>query len=42
MSSVKSDPGQMVRTLERRGFIEHSHDWHGKTVPRSIRVVWEG
>lgn len=33
---------QMVRTLERRGFIERSYDWFGKTVPRSIRVTWEG
>lgn len=33
---------QMIRTLERRGFIERSYDWFGKAVPRSIRVVWEG
>lgn len=33
---------QMVRTLERRGFIERSYDWFGKAVPRSIRVAWEG
>jgi hypothetical protein len=33
---------QMVRTLERRGFIERDRDWSGQTVPRSIRVVWDG
>lgn len=33
---------QMVRTLERRGFIERDHDWYGQAVPRSIRVVWDG
>jgi hypothetical protein len=32
----------MIRTLERRGFIERSRDWSGRTVPRSIRVVWDG
>ena len=30
---------QMVRTLERRGFITRSRDWYGRTVPRSIRVT---
>jgi hypothetical protein len=33
---------QMVRTLERRGFIVRDRDWSGQTVPRSIRVLWEG
>lgn len=33
---------QMVRMLERRGFIERDHDWYGQAVPRSIRVVWDG
>jgi len=33
---------QMVRTLERRGFIERTYDWFGKAVPRSIRVTWDG
>jgi len=39
-----SDPSvnQMIRTLERRGFITRSHDWFGQTVPRSIRVIWDG
>jgi hypothetical protein len=32
----------MVRTLEARGFIVRNRDWFGQTVPRSIRVVWEG
>ena len=32
---------QMVQTLERRGFITRERDWSGRTVPRSIRVVWE-
>ena len=33
---------QMVRTLEKRGFIVRDRDWAGQTIPRSIRVVWEG
>ncbi len=33
---------QMVRTLERRGFITRDRDWSGQTVPRSIRVIWDG
>ena len=33
---------QMIRTLERRGFISRDRDWFGQTVPRSIRVVWNG
>jgi DNA-binding MarR family transcriptional regulator len=33
---------QMIRTLERRGFITRDRDWFGQTVPRSIRVLWEG
>jgi hypothetical protein len=33
---------QMIRTLERRGFIERDRDWFGRTVPRSIRVLWDG
>lgn len=33
---------QMVRTLERKGFIARDRDWLGKTVPRSIRVLWDG
>jgi hypothetical protein len=32
---------QMVRTLERRGFITRDRDWFGQTVPRSIRVLCE-
>jgi hypothetical protein len=32
---------QMIRTLERRGFIVRDRDWLGHTVPRSIRVLWE-
>lgn len=32
---------QMIRTLERRGFISRDRDSFGKTVPRSIRVIWE-
>jgi repressor LexA len=31
---------QMVRTLERRGFIKRDHGWYGETVARSIRVIW--
>lgn len=33
---------QMIRTLERRGFISRDRDWSGKTMPRSIRVLWDG
>lgn len=33
---------QMIKTLERRGFITRDRDWFGKTVPRSIRVLWDG
>jgi len=33
---------QMIRTLERRGFIVRDRDWFGRTVPRSIRVIWDG
>jgi repressor LexA len=33
---------QMIRTLERRGFISRDRHWFGQTVPRSIRVVWDG
>ena len=33
---------QMVRTLERRGFITRERGWFGQTVPRSIRVTWGG
>jgi SOS-response transcriptional repressor LexA len=33
---------QMIRTLERRGFITRDRDWFGQTVPRSIRVTWDG
>lgn len=33
---------QMIRTLERRGFIVRDRDWFGQTIPRSIRVVWDG
>ncbi|HEX9728692.1 MAG TPA: hypothetical protein VGA37_09320 [Gemmatimonadales bacterium] len=32
---------QMIRRLERRGFIVRDRDWLGHTVPRSIRVLWE-
>jgi hypothetical protein len=32
---------QMIRTLEKRGFISRDRDWFGQTVPRSIRVLWE-
>jgi hypothetical protein len=32
---------QMIRTLERRGFIVRDRDWFGQTQPRSIRVVWD-
>ncbi len=32
---------QMVRTLERRGFIQRDRDWFGQAAARSIRVVWE-
>jgi repressor LexA len=32
---------QMMRTLERRGFISRDKDWSGQTVPRSIRVLWD-
>ena len=31
---------QMVRTLERRGFIKRDHGWYGETAARSIRVIW--
>ena len=31
---------QMMRTLERRGFIARNRDRLGHTVPRSIRVTW--
>ncbi len=30
---------QMVRTLERRGFITRDRDFFGNVVPRSIRVL---
>ena len=33
---------QMIRTLERRGFITRDQDWLGQTAPRSIRVLWDG
>jgi hypothetical protein len=33
---------QMIRTLERRGFITRARDWSGHAAPRSIRVIWEG
>ena len=33
---------QMIRTLERRGFIVRDRDWFGQTLPRSIRVLWDG
>jgi hypothetical protein len=32
---------QMIRTLEKRGFIVRDRDWFGQTVPRSIRVLWD-
>lgn len=33
---------QMIRTLERRGFIERDRDWwRGQAAARSIRVLWE-
>lgn len=32
---------QMIRTLERKGYITRDRDWFGKTVPRSIRVLWD-
>jgi DNA-binding MarR family transcriptional regulator len=32
----------MIRTLERRGFITRSRDFFGQTEPRSIRVLWDG
>jgi LexA DNA binding domain len=32
---------QMIRTLERRGFIERGRDRSGQTAARSIRVVWD-
>jgi hypothetical protein len=32
---------QMVRTLEKMGFIGRDRDWFGQTVPRSIRVLWD-
>jgi len=33
---------QMIRTLEKKGFISRDRDWFGQTVPRSIRVLWDG
>ena len=33
---------QMIRKLERRGFVVRDHDSFGKTAPRSIRVLWDG
>lgn len=30
---------QMVKTLERRGFITRQRDIYGRVVPRSIRIV---
>jgi hypothetical protein len=33
---------QMIRTLDRRGFISRDQDWLGQTAPRSIRVLWDG
>ncbi len=33
---------QMVRNLERGGFIVRDRDSSGKTVPRSIRLIWDG
>ena len=33
---------QMIRTLERAGFIVRDRDWYGRTTPRSIRVIWDG
>jgi LexA DNA binding domain len=32
---------QMIRTLEKRGFVCRDRDWFGQTVPRSIRVLWD-
>jgi len=32
---------QMIRTLERRGFIKRDHGWGGEAVARSIRVIWD-
>jgi hypothetical protein len=32
---------QMIRTLERRGFITRDRDWSGHALPRSIRVIWD-
>ncbi len=33
---------QMIRVLERRGFIERDRNWSGQAAPRSIRVLWKG
>ena len=30
---------EMIKTLERRGFITRDRDFYGQTLPRSIRVV---
>lgn len=30
---------QMMKTLERRGFIRRARDFNGQAIPRSIRVV---
>jgi hypothetical protein len=42
-TSLVSAPSvnQMIRTLERRGFIARDRDWFGQTMPRSIRVLWD-
>lgn len=33
---------QMVRRLEKKGLISRDRDWSGQTIPRSIRVLWDG
>jgi Mn-dependent DtxR family transcriptional regulator len=33
---------QMIRALERRGFIERDRHCSGQAAPRSIRVLWNG
>jgi hypothetical protein len=38
---IRVEGGAHVR-LEGRGFIIRRRDQLGRTVPRSIRVLWEG
>lgn len=36
------DPDPERWPTRSRGFITRDRDWMGQTVPRSIRVLWDG